>query len=108
MFADGLKMPRLFSRLYVQMGRSYAGLKKYPQAIASIQRGIAIGRELQADKTGREFISHGLLSLGYVEQDAGKPVDALKAFDPVIDFHQEDGRQVFLYRARRGRLFALI
>jgi CHAT domain-containing protein len=105
---EGVKMPRLFARLYVQMGRSYAGLKKYNEALATTQRGIAIGRELQSDKTGRELMAYGNLTLGYIHHDVGQDADALEAFRQVIDFHQPDERQIFLYRAYKGRLMTLI
>lgn len=105
--AAGLKIPRLFARLHVQMGRSYAGLGRHALALQSILQGIAIGRSLQTDKTGREFMAYGLLSLGYVYYDGGNHAEALKAFNQVIEFHQSDDRQVFLYQAHKGRLMTL-
>jgi CHAT domain-containing protein len=106
--AEGRNAPRLFGRLYVQRGRSYAGLNKYDRAIEDMRRGIAIGQGLQSDKTGREFMAYGLLSLGHVYHAAGMRDEALQAFNQVIDFHQPDDRQSFLYQAYKGRLMALI
>jgi CHAT domain-containing protein len=105
---EGSKMPRLFARLYVQIGRSYAGLQMYAQAIENVRRGISIGKDLQSDKTGREFIAYGLLNLGGIFLESGNTAEALDAFNEVIKFHQKDDRQIFLYRAHKGRVLSLI
>ncbi|MCI0663205.1 MAG: CHAT domain-containing tetratricopeptide repeat protein, partial [Acidobacteria bacterium] len=106
--AEETKSPRLRARSYIHLGAIYGKWKKYDEAISSIQRGIAIGRELAHDETGREFVHIGLLYLGNVYREAGRYGEALKAFDEVMGFYQRTGRQIFHYAGLKGKLLTFI
>ncbi|HKX28952.1 MAG TPA: CHAT domain-containing protein [Blastocatellia bacterium] len=105
--AEETKSPRLIVYSHFHLGYIYGKWKKYDEAISSIQRGIAIGRE-QDDATGRDFVNYGLSFLGNVYREAGRFSEALVAFDKVLEFFEQSGRQFFLYTGLKGRLLTLI
>src|SRR5262245_1723559 len=106
--AETTKVPRLRARAYVHLGLIYDKWKKYDDAILSIERGIAIGRELGDDETGLELVHYGLIHLGNVYREAGEFGGALKAFDQIIDFYRRSGREIYLYAGSMGRLRTFI
>jgi CHAT domain-containing protein len=106
--AQETRSPRLAARAHIHLGLLYGAWRKYDEALASLQKGIAMGRQLQAERTGQEFVHYGLLHLGNVYRAAGRYPEALQAFQQVAEFFHVSGRQIFHYAAARGRLLTLI
>jgi tetratricopeptide (TPR) repeat protein len=62
---------------YIYLGELYYGYGDYPHAIASIQRGLAKGKNLNLEEA--------YVYLGLAEQAIGEPEDARKAFAKLKD-----------------------
>jgi CHAT domain-containing protein len=101
-------IPHQLSRSYAHLGAIYGQLKEYDKAIANIQHGIDIGRQLGKEETGRELTHYGLLQLGHIYREAGRFDESLQIFDQVIDFYRRTGGEVNLYSASKGRLLTLM
>jgi CHAT domain-containing protein len=106
--AEESKLPRLIAYANVYQGLIYARHRRFNEAIASAQHGVDIGRELKNEATGRDFMHIGLLCLGQIYREAGKFPEALSAFNQVIEFSQQSGKQAYFYGAAKGRLLTLI
>lgn len=106
--AEETGSPRLIAYAYTYKSLVLAKQKKFDEAIASSQQAITIGRELNDDGTGQDFVHTGLIHLGRIYHEAGKFSDALAAFDQVIEFFQRSKKQAYLYGGSKGRLLTLI
>ncbi len=102
------RFERLIAYAQIYQGAIYARYKRFNEAIASTQRGIAVGKELKDDETGSDIVHTGLLKLGHIYREASRLNEALEAFDQVINFFQRSKKQAYLYGASKGRLMTLI
>jgi CHAT domain-containing protein len=99
--------PRLIAYAQIFQGQVFAQHQRFTEAIASTQRGVALGQQLN-DETGRDFAHLGLLYLGNIYRAAGQYAEALAAFDQVRGFYQQSKKQIYRYGAAKGRLLTLI
>lgn len=106
--ADETSIPRLITYARIFQGLVYAKDRKFNQAIESVMAGIAIGKRLQDEKTGQDFVHKGLLRLGHIYREAGRFGEALNAYNQVINFFSQGKNEAYFYGASKGRLMTLI
>src|SRR5262245_29563295 len=106
--AEDTKSLRLIAYAHIYQGLIYARRRRFDEAIASAQRGVAIGRALKNDATGQDFTHNAMLKLGQIYREAGRFSEAMAAFNQAIEFYQHNRKQTHLYVAMKGRLLTLI
>jgi CHAT domain-containing protein/Flp pilus assembly protein TadD len=99
---------RLIAYAHIYQGLIHARRRRFDEAIASAQRGVAIGRELKNDATGQDFTHNALLKLGQIFREAGRFPEAMQAFNQAIEFYQHNRKQTHLYVATKERLLTFI
>ncbi|MGE0126820.1 MAG: CHAT domain-containing protein [Blastocatellales bacterium] len=106
--AEESKSSRLRAYAYIYQGLLFARHRKFSEATASVQQGIAIGRELKNDATGQDITNIGRLHLGHIYREAENYPEAMAAFNQVIEFYRHGRKQAYFYGATKGRLLTLI
>ena len=102
--AQALNNPLAQSRYHVQMGLIQGMLKKYDDAIKSIQTGIDIAKQLGQQKLGLEMVAYGKFYLARAYRNTNQFDAALGALSEVETFSRDNQQVWLLHETQKEQL----
>ena len=102
--AQALNNPLTLSRYHVQMGLIQGMLKKYDEAIKSIETGIDIAKQLGQQKLGLEMVAYAKFYLARAYRNANQFDAGLRALSEVETFSRDNQQVYLLHETQKEQL----
>lgn len=97
--------PSPLARSYGYVGRAYATLKQYPQALNEATKGYEVGSSISETQEGLEMMAFTSWLLGDIQRESGHCDEAITAYDRCIDLYDKLEFEYYKYAAHKGKLF---
>ena len=96
------------SRSYDRLALIFERLGNYGEAMKKSEEALAAGSKLSDDRMKTNILAHSALVSGQLHKEMGQPQQAIDSYDKAIDLYKKLELDVYQYRARKGKLLALI
>jgi CHAT domain-containing protein len=100
--------PLILSRSYGYLGKAYAGMKRYSEAVAEASRAYETGKRIGEQPGGLEIMANASQQLGDIHRQSGECDKAVKYYDHSIDLYNRLGLNYYNYAAHKGKLLCSI
>ncbi|HEX7774577.1 MAG TPA: tetratricopeptide repeat protein, partial [Pyrinomonadaceae bacterium] len=96
------------SRSYDRLALIFERLGNYEEAMKKSEEALAAGSKLSDERMKTNIMAHSALISGQLHKEMGQPQQAIDSYDKAIDLYKQLELDVYQYRARKGKLLALI
>jgi CHAT domain-containing protein/lipoprotein NlpI len=96
------------SRSYDRLALIFERLGNYDEAMKKSEEARAAGLRISDERMRRNILAHSALISGQIHKETGHAQQAIESYDQAIDLYKRLNLDVYQYRARKGKLLALL
>jgi CHAT domain-containing protein len=96
------------SRSYDRLALIFERLGNYGEAMKQSEKALAAGSKLSDERMRTNIEAHSALNSGQLQREMGQNQQAVNSYDKAIDLYKKLNLDIYQYRARKGKLLALI
>lgn len=96
------------SRSFDRLALIFERLGNYQEAMKKSQEAITAGSKLSDVRMKTNILAHSALISGQLHKEMAQPQQAIDSYDKAIELYKQLDLDVYQYRARKGKLLALI
>ena len=96
------------SRSYDRLALIFERLGNYDEAMKKSEEARAAALKISDEQMKTNMLAHSALISGQLHSEMGNHEQAINSYDTAIDLYQKINLDVYQYRARKGKLLALI
>ncbi len=96
------------SRSYDRLALIFERLGNYKEAMKKSEEAVMAGSKLSDVRMKTNIMAHSALISGQLYKEMGQSQQAIDSYDKAIDLYKQLELDVYQYRARKGKLLALI
>ncbi|HKY42413.1 MAG TPA: CHAT domain-containing protein [Pyrinomonadaceae bacterium] len=96
------------SRSFDRLALIFERLGNYDEAMKKTEEALATGLKLSDERMKTNIMAHSALISGQLHREMGHQEQAYESYEKAIDLYKKLNLDIYQYRARKGKLLALI
>jgi CHAT domain-containing protein len=106
--AQSAGLPLQISRSYDRLALIFEQLGNYDEAMKKSEEALAAGLKISDERMKTNILAHSALISGQLDRERGRQQQAIESYEKAIDLYNKINLDVYQYRARKGKLLALM